>query len=88
MPVRILEARRMVEAGRGLVVALSSVRVPLKGECLRHYADEGIAQADRSIEQFRAKIEEHQRALYALKQLLQEKEGKKDEYLKRKWYRK
>lgn len=59
-----------------------------KGECLRHDAGEGIAQADRNIERFRVKIEEHQRALDTLKHLLQEEEDKKDEYLKGKWMRK
>lgn len=59
-----------------------------KGECLRHDADEDIAQADRNIERFSKKIEEHQRALDTLKHLLQEEEGKKDGYLKRKWFRK
>lgn len=58
-----------------------------KGECLRHYADEGIAQANRSIERFRKQIEEHQQALDALKKLIQAEEDKKYEYVKRKWFR-
>ena len=59
-----------------------------KGECLRHYADENIAQADRNIERFSKQIDEHQRALDGLKQLLQKEEVKKHRYLKGKWSRK
>ena len=59
-----------------------------KGECLRHYADENIAQADRNIERFSKQIDEHQRALDGLKQLLQKEEVKKHGYLKGKWSRK